>query len=254
MYQTFSTVPRPAPQTAPLNILVTGAARGIGFELVRQYAEADPKNAVVAGVRDLKACEPLRRFTEQHANVHIVGLDTGSEQSINASVAQLPASFTHVDLLFNNAGLFGVPTPLGQLKASAVNSLLQVNVTGPLLVVQAYQALLLKAREPKVCNVSSELGATHLVTPVAQWGVLPYGASKAALNFLNLALQAAVPEITFLSVSPGWVATDMGSSFGTQAPVSTEDSVLAMRALMQQKGKADGGSFWDVVTGTKLLH
>lgn len=254
MLQTFSVVPRAPAQSAPLNILVTGASRGIGFELVKQYSEADTRNIVVAAVRDVQAAKALEQFATQHANVHIVPLDTSNEESILASVSNLPKGFAHLDLLWNNAGVMAKPTPLGQLTAALVNDTLHVNVTGPLLVVQSYLPLLLKAAQPKVINVSSELGATHLSSAVAQWGEIPYGASKAALNFINLALKTAAPEVTFLSISPGWVNTDMGGSFGTQAPVSAPDSVSAMRAMVANKGEADSGRFYDVVTGTALAH
>ena len=255
MYQTFSTVPQPKPQTVPLNVLVTGAARGIGFELVRQYTAAHPLNRVVATVRDPSQAGPLTAFAAAHPNVHLVPLDTSDDASITRSLTLLPPDLTHLDLLWNNAGVMGAPTPLPQLTADTVNATLRTNVTGPLLVVQAYRALLLASpNQPKVINVSSELGATHLARPVAEWGVIPYGASKAALNFISLALATAVPEVIFLSVSPGWVGTDMGSSFHTEAPVKTVDSVSALIALAQAKGREDTGGFFDVVTGKKLLH
>ena len=254
MLQTFSVVPRPAPQSGPLNILVTGAARGIGFELVKQYIEADSRNVIVAAVRDIKAAKALDALAAQHPNIHIVPLDTSDEQSINDSVTKLPKAFSHVDLLWNNAGVMLKPTPVPELTADIINSTLHVNVTGPLLVVRAYLPLLRKAPQPKVINISSELGATHLASPVAEWGEIAYGASKAALNFANLSLKTAVPDVTFLSISPGWVGTDMGGSFGTQAPVATVDSVSALRAMAASKGREDSGGFFDVVTGRSVLH
>ena len=254
MLQSFSVVPRPAPQSGALNIVITGAARGIGFELVKQYAEADSRNVIVAAVRDLKAAKALDTLATQHNNVHIVPLDTSQQQSIDDSLALLPPHFTHVDLLWNNAGVMLKPTPVPELTADIVNDTLRTNVTGPLLVVRAYLPLLRASSQPKVINISSELGATHLAAPVAEWGEIAYGASKAALNFSNLALKTAIPDVTFLSISPGWVGTDMGGSFGTQAPVSTPDSVSALRAMAASKGREDSGGFFDVVTGKSLLH
>ena len=258
MHQTFTTVPRAKPQSHPLNILITGASRGIGYELVRQYSAAHPSNIILATARDPSTAAALTAFAATHPNVHVLPLDTGSEASIEASLALVPASVTHLDLLYNNAGVFGVPTPLPQLTAAPINELLQVNTTGPLIVTRTYLPLLLAAsphpHTPTVISITSELGATHLAKPVADWGVIPYGASKAALNFINLALSVAVPDVTFLAVSPGWVGTEMGNSFGTVPPVKTEDCVAGLVALAQEKGKKDSGSFFDVVTGKKLLH
>ena len=182
MNQTFTEVPRPAPQTSPLNILVTGAARGIGFQLVKQYAEAEPRNIIVAAVRDVEAAGPLATFASSHPNVFIIPLDAGDEGSINASLSALPPAFTHLDLLYNNAGVFGGGA-VGQMTADTVNTILRVNVTGPLLIIQAYRALLLKAKAPKVINVSSEFGATHMAEFIAGLGVVPYGASKGGVEF-----------------------------------------------------------------------
>ena len=254
MLQTFSTVPKPLPQTAPLTVLITGAARGIGFELVRQYSAAYATNTVLAAVRDTKAAGPLTTFASTHPNVHIIPLDAGSEDSINASVAHLPASVKHIDLLFNNAGVIGSPTPLPSLTAAGINDILRINVTGPLLVVRAYAALLKAAASPMVVNIGSELGASKFAGQVAEWGVIPYGASKAALSFISLALKTAVPEVTFLDVSPGWVGTDMGGAFNTEAPVKTVDCVSALREMAQSKGKADSGKFFDVVTGNEVAY
>jgi len=83
---------------------------------------------------------------------------------------------------------------------------------------------------------------------------IPYGASKSALNFVNLSLSAALPEITFLSISPGWVGTDMGGSFGTQAPVTTKDSVQGIRALVQKKTRKNTGEFLDAITSNVVEY
>ena len=249
MFSTFSTVPQPAPQQSPLTILITGASRGLGLELVKQYSAAFASNVVIAAVRNPGKAEALNAFAASHKNVTVIELDTSSEPSIAASVRQLPAAVSHIDLLWNNAGLMGAPHQLPETTAEEVDAVLRVNVTGPLIVVKHYAALLQKASEPKVVNLSTGLGGSGLAGSVAQWGSLPYGASKAALNFLTLGLKTALPTVTFLAVSPGWVDTDMGGSYGTQPPVKTQDSVMGLRALAQSKGIKNSGEFLDVISG-----
>ena len=196
-------VPTPRPQSAPLTALITGAARGIGFELVRQYTAAFPGNVVFAGVRNPEKAEALRAFAASHPAVRIIALDVDSEDSIRASVGAVQAVADHVDVLINNAGILGETDGYDPATASAA-SILQTfttNVLGTLLVTQAYLPLLQRAAHPKVGNISSRLGSNAFA--VRQGPKLSYGMSKAALNYLTTTLKHAAPTVTFLAIHPG---------------------------------------------------
>jgi len=111
MQSNFSgSVPTPLPQTSPLNILITGASRGIGFELVKQYSLAYKDNIIIAGVRDPKNInKELTLFASKHTNIHIIPLDVYNESSIKSSINYIPSEVKSIDILYNNAGIMGKP-------------------------------------------------------------------------------------------------------------------------------------------------
>ena len=240
-------VPVPKPQTSPLTIIVTGAGRGIGHELVLQYAKAHKDNVVFAAVRDskTKAVQALSAYP----NVHIVHLDVSDEASIRASVKEVERVTQHVDVLVNNAAVVGDADSADPCKVSgaAFNALMNTNVTGVLLTTQAYLPLLRKSSAAKVINVSSVLGSNAHANDFGRVFVA-YGLSKAALNYLTTAFRHSEPQIAFLAIHPGWVQTDMGSAAGSP-PTLTTDSVSAIRYYIAEKGLSHSGDFLDTMTG-----
>jgi NAD(P)-dependent dehydrogenase (short-subunit alcohol dehydrogenase family) len=244
-------VPIPKAQTSPLSIVVTGAARGIGYELVVQYAKAYKDNVVIAGVRDTSSSSV--KALSAYPNVHVVQLDVSKEASIRASVLEVERVTPHVDLLINNAGVFGpleASDPL-QTTAEALESVFHTNVTGVLLTTQAYLPLLRKSSAAKVANISSSLGSNahaNLFGPVTA-----YGLSKAALNYLTTAFRHAEPKVTFTAIHPGWVQTDMGSSVGSP-PTLLPESVQAIRYYIAEKGIQHSGEYIDTMTGNIIPY
>ena len=86
MSLTFSgPVPVVPEQPSPLSVLVTGASRGLGLELVRQYAAAHPSHVVLAGVRQPSAAASLQAVAAAHTNVRIVPLDVDSDASLHTA-------------------------------------------------------------------------------------------------------------------------------------------------------------------------
>lgn len=246
-------VPVPKAQSSPLSVLITGASRGIGFELVRQYAAAHRDNIVFAGVRTPSKAVALKQLSEKNGNVHIITLDVDSEDSVKKSVAQVEAVTDHVDLLINNAGVLGEGDSNNTLKVTAqqLNAIFNTNVTGVLLTTQSYLSLLHRSTSPKVVNISTSLGS-HVHANKFGAVYAGYGVSKAALNFLTTAFRYSVPDVTFLAVHPGWVSTDMGraASGGTvEPPTTVEGSAQAIRYYVGEKDLASSGEYVDAMTG-----
>ena len=131
------------------------------------------------------------------------------------------------------------------------NEVFATNVTGVLLTTQAYLPLLRKSSNPKVINVSSALGSNIYANAFGK-PTTSYGLSKAALNYLNTAFRYAEPKVAFISIHPGWVATDMGKAAGGAPPTSTPDSVQALRFYIAEKGIANTGEFVDMMTGNAV--
>ena len=133
------------------------------------------------------------------------------------------------------------PARLGRLELAPALDVLRTNAVGPLLVAQAFLALLRRGAKPRVVSLSSGYGSVS-----ANTGGFPYyyAASKAALNMLmrSFAADTAGAGITTVLLDPGWVRTDMG---GPHAPVSARDSVAAMLAVIDALDARHNGTFLD---------
>ena len=215
--------------------LVTGANRGIGFEVARQLSAKGFR--VLIGCRNHasgeKAVEKLR---DSGAEVTLVGLDVADPASIAKAAREVSDSMDHLDVLVNNAGVVkdgdnNVLTVDGDI----VRQTFMTNTLGPLRMAQAFHPLLKKSKAPRIINVSSSGG--QLSDP-SSWAPA-YCISKTALNAVTVQLAAALSGIAVNSACPGWVRTDMG---GESAPRSVEEGAdtivwLATEAPQSLTGK-----------------
>ena len=241
-------VPVPATQTHGLTILVTGAGRGIGFELVQQYAAAHKANVIFAGVRDPNTAQV--KLLSSIPNVHIVIIDVSDEQSVRSSVKEVSSVADRLDILIANAGIYGEASAADPTTVSVKDftAVFQTNVVGVLLTIQGYLPLLRKSDEPKVATVSSALGSNQFVNAFGK-PTTSYGVSKAAVNYLTSAFRYAAPEIAFFSLHPGWVDTDMGKGNGGAPPTKVSDSAQAIRYYVNERDLSHSGEFIDTMTG-----
>ena len=214
-------------------VLVTGASRGIGSELVKQYS-ADGAE-VIACVRDTAAAPGLDGVK---GNARVVQMDTGSPESIAAAAAQVGDQA--LDVVINNAGYVGgAKQGIDDVDLDEWHRTLDINTIGPLLIARAFKANLAASGDGKLMNVTSQLAAS--TWPFG--GMLVYSSTKAALSKVAqiLALDWKEDPITVALVHPGWVRTDMG---GPNAEISAEESASGIRALIAGMTKADSGKFY----------
>ena len=214
-------------------VLVTGASRGIGSELVKQYA-ADGA-AVIACVRDTAAAPGLDGV---NGNVRVVQMDAGSPESIAAAAAQVGDQT--LDVVINNAGYVGgAKQAIDDVDLDEWHRTLDINTIGPLLIARAFKANLVASGDGKLMNVTSQLAAS--TWPFG--GMLIYSSTKAAFSKVAqiLALDWKEEPISVALVHPGWVRTDMG---GPNAEISAEESASGIRALIAGMTKADSGKFY----------
>ena len=214
-------------------VLVTGASRGIGSELVKQYL-ADGAE-VIACVRDTAAAPGLDGV---NGNVRVVQMDTGSPESIAAAAAEVGDQA--LDVVINNAGYVGgAKQGIDDVDLDEWHRTLDINTIGPLLIARAFKAKLAASGDGKLMNVTSQLAAS--TWPFG--GMLVYSSTKAALSKVAqiLALDWKEDPITVALVHPGWVRTDMG---GPNAEISAEESASGIRALIAGMTKADSGKFY----------
>jgi len=191
--------------------LVTGANKGIGFEVARQLAEKGFR--VFIGARNEKA----GRAAARKIGAMFLKIDVSDQRSIKEAAKELAKAVDHLDVLVNNAGII-VDGDDGILKATPkqFEETMRTNALGPLMVTEAFQPLLTKSSAPRIVNVSSSGGQLH--DGADGWSPI-YCISKTTLNGVTSQLAAALPKFAVNSVCPGWVRTDMG---GAGAPRSVE--------------------------------
>src|SRR5205085_1570829 len=184
--------------------LVTGANKGIGFEIARQLASKGFR--VFIGARNEKAGRSATR--KIGARSTFLQIDVSDQKSIEKAAKELAKGVEHLDVLVNNAGII-VDGDDDVLKATPeqFEETMRTNSLGPLMVAQAFQPLLAKSSAPRIVNVSSSGGQLH--DGADGWSPV-YCISKTALNGVTSQLAAALPKFAVNSVCPGWVRTDMG--------------------------------------------
>lgn len=200
--------------------LVTGANKGIGFEVARQLAQVGVR--VILGARDAQRGKAaIGILKEQGLDVSTVALDINSQASILAAVSAIKSEHGRLDILVNNAGVFeSVDGPPSKASLDAVRRVMDTNFIGTLAVTQAMLPLLRAAPVARIVNVSSSLGSLTLNgDPTSSYysaQFIGYNASKAALNMLTVQLHEELKGTGVIvnSVSPGFVKTDL-TGYGT---------------------------------------
>ena len=199
--------------------VVTGANRGIGFEICRQLARAG-LTVVLTSRSAAKGRTAVRALREEGLEVDHHVLDVTSPVGIKALAAYLAKRYAWVDVLVNNAGVLIDPqgSRIADSRPQTYHETLETNLLGPLLVIQALLPLVRKSGHGRIVNISSGLG--RLAT--MDVGSPAYRISKAALNALTAMLAAEVQGSGILvnAACPGWVRTSMG---GPNAPFSVEE-------------------------------
>ena len=221
--------------------LVTGANKGIGYEVSRQLAAKGC--TVLTGARNSKLGEEAaRRLTAEQLDVHFILIDLDNSATIAAAAARIDAEFGRLDILVNNAAIaIKGDGPPSATSLEAIERDYRVNFIGTVAVTQAMLPLLRKAPSARIVNVSSGLGSLTRTGDSAfehvAYKYLGYAASKAALNMLTVQLAWELRDtlIKVNSADPGYTATDLNENRGTQTVA--EGSVEIVRlALLPEDG------------------
>ncbi|NOT54269.1 MAG: SDR family oxidoreductase [Deltaproteobacteria bacterium] len=205
-------------------VMVIGASRGIGLELVRQYAAAGWRvHATTRTPTQPGALGTIKGDVVLHA------LDVRDAQQLETlTQAVAPEG---IDVLIHNAGVGG--------RGISAAEIHRINTEAPIHVARALLPAVLRGDEKKIVLMTSQLGARRGHT--GSLGL--YGDSKAALNDAFRAHAPAWGQQGCLAIvmHPGWVRTDMG---GAGAPLSVEESVRGIRQVLARLTPADHGRFW----------
>jgi NAD(P)-dependent dehydrogenase (short-subunit alcohol dehydrogenase family) len=209
-------------------VLITGAGRGLGLELARQYAKDGWR--VIATAR---ASAPQLEAT----GARVLKVDVTDFPAVNRISPALKGE--PIDVLFCNAGIIGKRgMALGRFDYAEWEKVLRVNLLGSAAVIEALVDNVAASERKTIAVMSSRLGSIAETSG----DTLPYATSKAALNLLARGLAARLAErsIVVAALSPGWVRTDMG---GESAPLTPEASVRGLRKVLEGLRREDSGSF-----------
>jgi NAD(P)-dependent dehydrogenase (short-subunit alcohol dehydrogenase family) len=210
--------------------LVSGANRGIGKEIARQLAE-DRGFLVFAGSRVPGRIEETERTRE-------IQLDVTDQASVDAAREAIESDPGRLDVLVNNAGVYGDPVGVVGYDLGDAHEVLEVNTFGPWRLIQAFIALLRGSNDPRVVNLSS--GAGQLSDMNGNRAA--YRLSKAALNALTRTLASEERWIKVNTMCPGWVRTDMGGPSATRSVEEGADTAVWLATAPEVRS---GGFFRD---------
>lgn len=212
------------------NVLVVGASRGIGLELVRQYRGAGDQ--VVATARSDAGLAAL-----QSLGATALRLDVANTASASGLAWQIDGQ--QFDVVVIAAGVYGPRTQgLQTPTESDFDAVMHANVLGAMRVLpQLAEAL---APDARLALISSRMGSIGLRNGTAGW---LYRASKAALNSVlkDAALELQGRAIC-VSFHPGWVRTEMG---GEGADIDVATSVAGMRTVLATLKPEHNGCFFN---------
>jgi len=222
-----------------MRVVVTGANRGIGLELVRQLlARGD---VVDAAVRDPDRATELRALARPTLHVHRV--DVTDQASVDALARSIDAP---VDVVINNAGINRPRQKLADLDLAATAELYATNAIGPLRITHALLPHVRRGSAKKLVHITSGMGSIADNQRGESYG---YRMSKAALNMMSksLSIDLRAEGIISIVINPGWVKTDLG---GASAPTAVADSARGILARIDGATLEASGSFLDWNGGT----
>jgi NAD(P)-dependent dehydrogenase (short-subunit alcohol dehydrogenase family) len=215
-----------------MNVIITGASRGIGLELTRQTLSKGDQ--VLAVARQPKNSPGLGELLKKYPQKLQVLTADMTDPEVTEKILSAAKAWTHVDILINNAGIFREGKNPEDFQAS-----FHTNAVAPFLVSQALLPQLKKSAHGRVVQITSQMGS---IADNSSGGYSAYRASKAALNMLNKCLTVENPWLTAIVIHPGWVKTDMG---GKSAPVEPVDSAAGIWKVIHELRHEDSGNFFN---------
>jgi NAD(P)-dependent dehydrogenase (short-subunit alcohol dehydrogenase family) len=229
--------------------LVTGANKGIGFEIAHQLGVQNI--TILVGARDQARGESaIQKLRAEKIEAVVVQLDVTNQTSIDAAAAFIDQTYGRLDILVNNAAISVNEwnTPPSQLSLEDLQKTFLTNVFGVFAVTKAMLPLLRRSQAGRIVNLSSQMGSLSINNDADSYiaklpPTLAYSASKTALNALTVFFAKELQDtpIKVNSVSPGYVATDLNGHSGY---LSTEQGAKAPVAYATLPADGPTGGFF----------
>ncbi len=223
-------------------VLITGANRGLGLALVKEFLEKD--FTVYSLSRSVN--EGLQALQRDHENLICYAADVRDVASLKEIAQDFAKNDYAIDILINNAAVNLEPEPadIDALDIDTIMETFRVNSVAPLSVIQHFLPLTKRL----IVNISSEAGSIENCWRDKEYG---YCMSKAALNMASKILQNRLQGagIKVLAIHPQWFTSDMG---GPEAPISPEESAVDVAKTILRAWTLEDPIYVDSVTAEKM--
>ncbi len=215
-------------------VLITGANRGLGLEFAKQYA-ADGWS-VLACCRHPESAHELQSLAKKHDHVQIFALNVGDFKQIDALALQLKNQ--PIDVLINNAGIYP-NSVFGDTNYDQWAEAFKVNAMASLKMSEAFVQHVAKSQLKKIATLSSKMGS---IDDNGSGEGYIYRSSKTAVNMVmkSLSIDLKPYGISFVTLHPGWVQTDMG---GPNGLINAQTSVAGLRQVIEHLNLGNTGQF-----------
>lgn len=221
--------------------LISGANKGIGFEIARQLGEQG--STVLVGARDeVRGKQAADALAARGIAAVPLRIDVTDAASVTAAAQQIERRHGRLDILVNNAGVAGrFKGPPSAASAEDMRAVYETNVFGVVSVTNAMLPLLRRSPAGRIVNLSSHVGSLTLCSdpgsPFAGLNLIAYQSSKTALNAVTVAYAKELrgTAIKVNAADPGQVATDINGHRGDRTPAA--GAAIAVRlALLDDAG------------------
>ncbi|AMV71268.1 SDR family oxidoreductase [Desulfuromonas carbonis] len=219
-------------------LLITGANRGIGLELVKVFAGKGWR--VLACCRRPEVATELQSLAAAASGVTIHRLEVTDGGQIAALATELAG--TPIDILLNNAGIKGPKQQgFGQSDEEGWLETFRVNTIAPMRLTEALVEQVAASERRIVATLGTVMGS---IAENSSGGYYAYRTSKAAVHMLmkGLAIDLAARGILTVSLHPGWVRTSMG---GKSAPVAPAESAAGLAEVLLGLTPEQSGGLYD---------
>ncbi|KAK5992005.1 Norsolorinic acid ketoreductase nor1 [Cladobotryum mycophilum] len=234
------------------NVFITGVSRGLGKALAATYLSR-PNHLVIGSVRDLAAAKELDSLpVAEGSKLSLVKIEVTKSTDFADAVKKIQGEGVEkLDLVIANAGISGKIGGVAAAQLDDVREVFEVNVVGVVALFQATLPLLTKSESPKWVSIGTISGTIGGMEQIAAFPTVPYGISKAGLNFATRAIHFNHPNLTAFVIHPGWVKTDMGNgnakAFGlAEAFHNIDDSIKGVVKIINGATREEtSGKFID---------
>ena len=240
--------------TTTRTALVTGANKGLGFEIARQLGQQG--HTVLIGARDaVRGQQAADALHGEGLKAQFVPLDVTDDASVHSAATAIQERFGTLDVLVNNAGVLMDGLPPSQLPLDTLRHTFDTNVFGVVAVTQAMLPLLRRSNAGRIVNMGSAMGSLTLTSDPENlrsgYWQLSYAASKSALHAVTVqfANELRAEGIKVNAADPGYAATDMTAGQGFNS-VEEGAGVAVRLATLPEDGPtaglfgADGPTPW----------